>query len=360
MNSNFNPSWASNPADTIRDLLFKKGMSLSSLPTLLNTSEEVISKILGGQTIIDNETAENLAENLGFSSFFWINRFNQYKEDLERLNVEQKAMWLKNLPLKDMIKSGWIKNGPNLIEECLNFFGCSSVSDWEDQYGTSISQFAFRSSGRFPSKLHPTTAWLRYGELVADKMVCSSWNAEKFLQEISRIRSLTRSRTPKHFLPKLIQKCANSGVALVIAKTPSGCSMSGAAKILNKDKRLILLSFRYLSDDQFWFTFFHEVGHLILHDNVDVFIDDDLEEVSSYEREANNFAGEILIPFENRDEINSMKRDKRSIVSLASQLGVSPGILIGQMQHYGLISPNYMNGYKRRFKWDEINEGLNQ
>ena len=54
-------------------------------------------------------------------------------ENLDRIkNLE--ANWLKELPLKDMIKFGWIAKSENLFKDCLNFFQVSNVNEWKEKY----------------------------------------------------------------------------------------------------------------------------------------------------------------------------------------------------------------------------------
>ena len=356
--SDFHPSWVSNPADTIRGLLSKKGLEEEDLPSLLGSSEDFISQLLRGSLEIDQDIAESLSLKLGFNSRFWINRFDKYHSDLRKLESKRKDSWLKSLPISDMLKFGWINNSGNLYDDCLRYFGCNSIIEWEGLYKKSLKQFAFRASGKFSSRFESTTVWLRKGEIVASNRKGNSWNPDLLLEKLDDLKKLTRIRDPKIFLPRLNEICLKCGVILVVAPTPKGCSMSGATKKIDESKRMILLSFRYLSDDQFWFTFFHEVGHLILHEDVKIFVDDKCEETSTYEKEANNFAGEVLIPFERRNDLYTLRRNKREIVALALELGISPGILIGQMQHYNIIAPSYLNGYKRRFNWEDIAKAL--
>lgn len=360
MPTNFNPIWVSNPGDTIRDLLRMKGLESESLPGLLNISEDKTSSILTGEMDIDLGVAQTLSDTLGFSSDFWVTRFQQYHDDLARLEQKLNDDWLRSIPTSDMIKLGWIRKSNDLFKDCLEFFNCADISEWQERYVTSLAQFTFRSSGKYASKIPSTVAWLRQGEIQASKQKCNSWSPEGILNRVNEMKSLSRVRTPQNFLPKLSKICSDNGVALVVVQSPTGCSMSGAAKVLDENKRMILMSFRYLSDDQFWFTFFHEMGHLVLHHRSEIFIDDRLEDSTMDETEANNFAGEILIPFEERQKLKSLRGNKRAIISLASELNISPGILIGQMQYYGLIQPAYLNGYKRWYSWDQIKEATSQ
>jgi HTH-type transcriptional regulator / antitoxin HigA len=110
------------------------------------------------------------------------------------------------------------------------------------------------------------------------------------------MRRLTRKKEPSIFVPELRKLCAENGVALVIARGPAGCRASGATRFLSDKKAMILLSFRYLADDQFWFTFFHEAGHLLMHSHKAVFLEDGSDVSLKEEHEANLFAQNILIP----------------------------------------------------------------
>jgi len=115
---------------------------------------------------------------------------------------------------------------------------------------------------------------------------------------------------------------------------------------------------RYLSDDHFWFTFFHEAGHLILHGNrEDVYVEMENKIDRVYdekEEEANIFAAEALIPYTLHDKLKSVRSNKRKIIQFAQLAGISPGIVVGQMQFLGYIKYQYLNSYKRRYKWEDI------
>ncbi len=68
--------------------------------------------------------------------------------------------------------------------------------------------------------------------------------------------------------------CAAVGVAVVLVPELPGTRVSGATRWLTPGKALIQLSLRYKSDDQLWFTFFHEAAHVLLHGKRDLFIED--------------------------------------------------------------------------------------
>jgi Zn-dependent peptidase ImmA (M78 family) len=164
---------------------------------------------------------------------------------------------------------------------------------------------------------------------------------------------------PTKFLPQLRERCAVVGVAVVALRAPMGCRASGAARFVTRDRALLLLSFRHLIDDQLWFTFFHEAGHLLLHDRTQVFVDEEpgtdkaeAEDLYSLrEREANAFAMNALIPPEVRPRLRTLHTDAKAILRFATELKIAPGIVVGQLQRLDRLRPNQLNTLKRRFVW---------
>jgi HTH-type transcriptional regulator / antitoxin HigA len=352
----FQPNWASMPGNTITEVLIEKKLTVQSFASAMKTTPDYIQNLIHGNVKITNDIASALSKNLGASPDFWIKREEHYRFNLSRIKTEEADEWLKELPLKDMVKLGWIKDVKDKLSACLDFFNVPDIKTWRTEYADLSTEFSFRTSTTFKSDQASIATWLRRGEIVASEMNCSNWNEDLFETNLSKIRALTRKKNPKDFLPELKKYCAECGVAVVIVPTPSGCRASGATKFITSNQALLLLSFRYLSDDHFWFTFFHEAGHLVLHKSKGTFIEASQVEgnITDEEKEANLFAGEMLIPYNHHSELATLKGNKRNIIGFASKIGVSPGIVVGQMQHQGLIDHKYLNSYKRRFDWDDI------
>ena len=119
------------------------------------------------------------------------------------------------------------------------------------------------------------------------------------------------------------------------------------------DRAMILLSFRGLSDDKFWFTVFHEIGHLLLH-GARTFVDSDMEDLDDSEREANDFASQCIIPEKSSEEFYRLEPETDAVIRFSVSVGVSPGLTVGQMQHREMIRRNEMNFLKRHWKWHDL------
>ena len=116
---------------------------------------------------------------------------------------------------------------------------------------------------------------------------------------------------------------------------------------------MVLLSFRHLSDDHFWFTLLHELGHLLLH-GAKAFVDVDDTYPDEREREANEFASSCIIPPARWEEFVNLPHDKEFVVRFAVSLGIAPGLIVGQLQHRGEITRDRLNFLKRHWTWADI------
>lgn len=353
----FEPNWFSPPGATIQAFMNRKNVSLTELSQSMGLEANEMRSLLLGDRSVDNVIAEKLAGFVGGSAEFWRSRQQDYSESLKRcaeLSQDKLEGIKKGLPLREMRKRGWLTGHASESEQTLAFFGVSSADMWKNRYSDRISAVSFRQSETLEGNPNSTLVWLRQAERLASLVPCSAWDKDGFLTLLSELRSFTRRKYPSRFFPELVQKCSRLGVAVVFVSTPTGCRASGATFFSGPNKAVIVLSFRFLSDDQFWFSFFHEAGHLILHDQQALFLEDSSEVTVEAELEANKFASDLLVPPEYRPELESLPARSDAIIRFAVRLGISPGVVVGQMQHAGLIKHSQMNGLKRRFPREEL------
>lgn len=359
-NADFLPDWVSAPGDTMADILEEREISPVEFARRIGQPPEYAYDLLRGRVRITSETAHRLEGVLGASATFWITRETQYREDLSRLQREarheKEADWLRELPVRDMIRFGWIapvKSSAEKVAECLRFFGVPDMRTWQNTYRNVIESAAFRTSPTFGSRQAAVAAWLRQGELEGESVDCNPWNPKRFRVVLTELRYLTREKDPECFIPELKRRCAECGVTVVIVRAPTGCRVSGATRFVSPTKALLLLSFRHLSDDHFWFTFFHEAGHLLLHSKKALFLEGISTSSTKEEGEANDFAARILIPAESQPELLNLSADRREVMRFARDVGVSAGIVVGQLQHLGRIGHDQLNKLKRWYTWGD-------
>lgn len=352
----FSPAWASPPGDTVRRLSANKSLRAPDLARALDISSEELSKLLSGALPITASRAKGLANVVGGSERFWLEREQQYRRNAEALENEGKE-WMSSLPFADMVRYGWIKattSTSEKIRQALDYFEVSTVDEWRDAWLSERAGItAYRTSPAFAMQSASVAAWLRQGELLAAKLQVGSWSRERFERLLPSLRSLSRVLEPAKFIPELQERCAACGVAVVVVRAPKGCPASGATRVKG-DKAILQLSVRYLRDDSFWFTFFHEAAHLVLHEDR-LFLEwPDKREIDNHEEaEANIFAGQLLIPSSEEKALLALPHDYRSIMRFAKNLSISPGIVVGQLQHRGLVRQDKLNFLKKRYSWGD-------
>lgn len=354
----FRPDWASPPGATIQTILRDRGISTHEFARTISWSDSRIVELLEGRLSITISLARQLREVLGASTEFWMTRDHQYRALTTTLGTQERE-WLNELPVGDMIRFGWLTPTPTPSEEarvCLDFFGVQSIDMWQEEYIASPAMAVFRSSPSFDSRPASVAAWLRRGILEASKIQTKPWDSKGFRDCLEELRSLSREKRPSVFLSVLRDRCAEFGVAIVPVRALSGCRASGAAKFLTPDKAVIVLSFRHRTDDHFWFSFFHEAAHLVLHASTGMFVDADQPTDHPIEQEANALAANILVPPEHQEEMRTLPRETAAILRFARRIGISPGIVVGQLQHAGRLGYDQFHSLKRRYQWtlDEI------
>lgn len=358
--SEFSPDWVSPPGDTVAALLRARSVSALELARSLGTSAQAVDALIAGRATITFEQADGLARLLGGSQEFWVRREAQYRDALARsegdAHTEDGAAWLASLPVRDMVRLGWLRTETSTeqqVDAVLRFFDCASIASWREEYRRVLLDAAFKTSPTHESQPGAVAAWLRRGEIEAAAISCAPWSAEEFQRVLPELRALTRKRDPAAFLPTLRSRCAECGVAVVVARAPSGCRASGATRFLSAEVALLMLSFRHLSDDHFWFSFFHEAGHLVLHSPDSFYVEGATEavDVDETEAEANLFAERLLVPNELQAGLRAVSLDHRSIIRFARDAGISPGIVVGQLQHQRRLAHGQMNSLKRRYAW---------
>ncbi len=355
----FECNWVSPPGDTIADALEEQGITQAEFARRAGFSRKHVNGLIRGNVAITAETALKLEAVLGMPASFWLRREAEYREDLARQRALEEAAphveWLEEFPLAEMARLGWIRRHrekPLQVLELLRFFGVASVEAWEAQF-EKLSP-AFRASAKFASRRGAVSAWLRAAELEAQRLRLQPFRRGSLLEAIPQLRKLTNEADPARFVPALQEACARCGVAVVFVPAPRGCPASGATWWAAPDRAVLALSLRYRTNDHLWFSFFHELGHLVRHGKKLRFLEgqglEGLDEAK--EREADAFARRALIPDDSvLGEFTRGAVSEKQVRSVARRLGIAPGILVGRLQHDGILPYTHLNGLKVRYEW---------
>ena len=348
------PDYAVSPGEVLEDYLDSYGMTQAELADRLGSAKKTINEMIRGKAPILPDTALKLERVFGRPAHFWNSLEQQYQEDRARLAEKERLRehldWLERIPVSSMAKLGFIqkfKDKVEQLEEVLRFFGVASPEQWRTVWEQ--HQVAYRQSQRFEPCAEAVSAWLRQGEIDAQRVDCTPFDKRQFQSVLDDARALTREE-PEIFEPRLIELCASAGVAVVFVPELPKTGVDGATRWLGQ-KAVIQLSLRYKSNDQLWFTFFHEAGHILKHGRKEIFLEGNSMD-DEKEEEANVFARDKLIP------PGSYRRFRQQSVptlaeveAFADEIGIAPGIVVGRLQHDGCFPRDRGNKLKVFYRW---------
>jgi len=355
--SKYFPDYVSPPGETLKEILDSKGMTQVQLKQRTGRPGKTINEIIKGKAALTPETALQLELVLGVPAAFWNERERNYREYLARKKEQQsfrsQVGWLANFPIKEMVERGLIpdrKEKLELLPELLGFFGIASVDQWEESRQPQAFSVAYRKSPHFESDKYSLSVWLRQGEHIAENISCQPYDKAKFKDALIAAKKISNVAEPKVFIPELTKVCAAAGVAVVFVQEFPKTRATGATRWLSKDKALIQLSLRHKTNDSLWFTFFHEAGHILLHEKKKAFVEGVVTD--PYEEEANRFASGFLIDStEYEDFVRTHDFTRQAIVRFADKCGVPPAIVTGRLKHDGHLDWSVCSDMTVRYAW---------
>lgn len=350
----YTPSIAIHPGRVIARELDFLGMTQTMLSKRTGLSEKQLSLIINGGASVTAETATLLSNAIGGSAEYWSNLDALYRtvvaRDQMRKEAEKEVALVQTenfvLAYRELAKYGYIEKSKDSITKVLNlwhFFGVNSLSAIEKTEAT-----AFRKSNGEKNNPVALAAWVRCGELMARKKQVAEYDENKLKQSFSDIKNIIYDM-PKNFFEQITEILANCGVILVACPHFVGTYVNGATKWLG-DNPMIQVSIRGKMADKLWFTLFHEIGHILKHGKGGQISCD--HDTSTQEQEANDFAAEVLLPKKKYDKFRyNGDYSRQAILGFAQNEKIDSGIIVGRLQHDGLIRYDQLNSLHKQLDW---------
>lgn len=350
------------PGEFLEEVIEELAITKKELAQRMSRPASKLSAIYSGDKAITPETALQLEKVVGVPAHIWTGLEDEYRLTLARQEeasgiqqLKEESSLLKKFCYAELVKLGKIAKRTKTIEkvrELQRFFGVTSLNNI-----TTLKRYqaAFRYSGTKQRKPSPEAiaAWLRMGELEGQKKECNLFNKQVLKDNLNILRRMT-TKSPEEFENRLCKVLLESGVVLVLVHNLPKTYVHGATFWLGNNKAILMLTIRCKWADIFWFSLFHEIGHLLLHSKQDIFLEGDLEDkrLNKLEKEADNFAGDVLIPPDRYGSfLKSSSFYPKDIVKFAKSLGVNPGIIVGRLQHDERIDKSWHNNLRSQYEW---------
>ncbi|MBF0510063.1 MAG: HigA family addiction module antidote protein [Deltaproteobacteria bacterium] len=350
------------PGEYLEEVIKELGMTKDELARRMNRPASKLSPIFKGDKAITPDTAIQLEKVLGVPAHVWTGLESEYRLTMARQKEKKGREQLKdelNLVTKycynDLARLELVPKHTKLVEKVLalqRYFGVATLSAIPElkQY-----QPTFRCKGtekRKPSP-HAVSSWLRIGELKAIQTTCAPFSTISLTSLLPQLRHMTRL-SPEEFLRDLHKKLAEAGIVFVLVPHLPKTYVHGATFGVGKNKAVLMMTMRGKWADIFWFSLFHELGHILLHNYQMIFIEsEDINpDFLTQETEADHFAADTLIPPEEYGKfLSGGSFYPESIQQFADKIGIDAGIVVGRLQHEGHIQVSWHNGLRHRYEW---------
>lgn len=348
------------PGESLTEVLTDRGMSQADLAKRTNLTPKHINEVIAGKAAISPDMALRLETVLGIPASFWNNLEANYQEAQARLNaaaaIEEETALLAEYNYREIAKYGWVppvRQNEEKVIELRKYFGVASLHLVPDLQQAAFRKASFRAASPFA-----LAAWLRQGEREAAQIETKPFDRAKLKQRIPDFRKICMEGQHPQQSP-LSDWLAECGVAVAYVPQLAKTYATGATRWLTPDKVMIEMSFRGKWADIFWFSFFHELGHVLLqHSKKETFIG--LEEKhrgdsSEEEQQADRFARSELIPDRAFGEFQKRANFAMdSILQFAAHIGIHPGVVVGRLEHEGDLDHGKMNSLRHQYDLNPV------
>jgi HTH-type transcriptional regulator / antitoxin HigA len=346
------------PGEYLAEVLEDKGLSQRELADRMGRPAQAICEIIKGEKAITPETALQLERTLGVPAYLWTSLEADFRiikaRQAEGAALEKEIPLLREVPYSDLTAKGYIKKVSDKchqVRECQAFYGVASLTniDRVNAYGA-----AFRHSRARRASFLALAAWIRCAEVEAAKRETPPFQKAMLKARLEEIRRLTLV-PPEDSIERLGASLFESGVNFILLPHLAKTSAHGAILWPDPKHPVLVLSTRGKWADLFWFSLFHELGHILLHGNKEI-IDEESGEADEKELAADRFASDRLIPAVPYERfLARAKFDAAAISFFAAEIGIHPGILIGRLQHdRKLPFKTLLNEMRPRLDWEKL------
>ena len=337
---------ATPPGATIKEQLNDRGMSQKEFSVRMDMSEKHISRLINGDVQLTPETAERLELVLGVPARFWNNLEGIYREKLLKIKAEESmdtdSEIVKLFPYNEMAKYGWVPKTSDTKERVVNLRKYFEVVDLSLLGDEQITKIACRRLGITEKSDLALMAWAQEAKIIARDIQTLPVDTKGLTSIVPEFKKMTLLQ-PTEFCPEMKKKLAYYGIALVFLPHLKGSFLQGAS-FYDGNKIVMGLTNRGRDTDKFWFSFFHELAHIILGH-----ISKTGGLTKSDEDAADRWSRDELISKSDYDRFKRMSDySKKSILLFAQNQGIAPGIVVGRMQKDHLIEHNLMNDLKEQ------------
>lgn len=336
----YNDKIAFHPGYYIKEIVDESGLTQEDFAKRLNTTPKNLSLLIRGKQSLSIDLAMKLSRMIGTSVSYWLNLQNAYDtlvaEFKSEEELKQEREVFKFLDYRYFRDNFGLPDLSRKIDEQIivlrRFLKVSTLSVFKRR----DMAVSFRSASTKISDANIIKANVMVQTAINQALTIEApkYSKKRFMQAVKYALSLTK----KHgdFYPLISKAFCEAGVIFIVLPNLPGSKINGATKKLEKNV-MLMVNDRRLNADTFWFTLFHEIGHIIYGDFGISFETG----VGEKEEIADKYAEDALIPLEKYKKFIQKKEfSLTKIKKFADSINRDPGIVLGRLQNDGLVGYN--------------------
>ncbi|GAA4342089.1 HigA family addiction module antitoxin [Flaviaesturariibacter amylovorans] len=346
--ANIVPAHAIHPGEVLKDELYARDIKQKDFAELTGIQPSQLNEIINKKRGINAEHALLIGKALEMDSQLWLNLQTNYDLDLARVNEKIQAklsdieMWQQIrafVPEKYLRRLGYFHG--NLREDVNILKSIYHIDNLGQLQGAlvAMNHARLRKSQNLDFDPKNLFAWLKILDFEAGQIEVPPFKKESESQLIDLLRdAIWKNKDTVQTVKQILE---SHGIKMIILENPEKCPIDGCA-FWNGESPAIGLTMRHNRIDNFAFTLFHELGHIFLHlanNRLAEFVDFDLDSTADQgleeERQADNFAKDILI----NPELwlaflkSPDKFQEKAMINMARKAKTHPAIIKGRLSH---------------------------
>lgn len=335
------------PGATISEQLADRGITQEEFALRMNLSEERVTALLCGEEGLTSDVAVRLETVLGVPAQFWINLEGIYRDKLVVVKLENAMDAERELvgrfPYKELAKLQWVPEARDIKTRVRHLCRFFEVTQLDRVLDVGMAELACRRLSVTEKGDFALAAWAQKARLEARNHKVGPVDLQALRGNLPQLRAMT-VQSPEEFAHELVDILAQTGVVLVLLPHIGGSFLHGVT-FTEGSKYVVGLTVRGKDADKFWFSLFHELGHILLGH-----VGRSEGTTEGDEEDADTFARDTLLPpDEYRDFVQTGDFSKQSVVRFSRFVGLTPGIVVGRLQKEKLIPYSYFNDLKIRY-----------
>lgn len=347
----YNDKIAFHPGYYIKEIVEDSGLTQADFARRMDTTPKNLSILLKGEQAISLDIAMKLSRMLGTSVEYWLNLQKSYETLVAEFKMQEELQKEKEI-FKLIDYNYFCENFglPELprkteqqIEKVRSFLGIATLRVLQEK-NLSVN-FRSYSEQLSVSNVVNANIMVQIAINMALKTIAPAYNKKKFEEVIKNILDLTCDET--NLVEILQEEFRKAGVIFIALPNIKNSGINGAAKKIGHNV-MVMVNDRRGYADTFWFSLYHEIGHIINNDYQVSFV-----EKNKAEDNADSYAEHMLVPeTEFRKFVAENQFDEETIRNFAKKINRDPGIVLGRLQKEKIVAFNNQqlsNALRRKF-----------